>query len=551
MNNIKQKTAGAGNSGGLKENHDSNITAGKEKASFLEKRLTKSGLTLKQGKKYGLTENEQGIIIPYYDPDGNLKKDAKGRDYKRTRLKFPDDGAKYKSEVNAGIRVYIPADVHSYLMNDNTIPVIITEGELKAIKATEDGFPTIGIGGNWLWKEKKGSNELNPDLVPYAIPGREFIVIWDSDATDNPNFDNATRMFSRALAEYNCTLKRCDLPKVNSNGKTGLDDFLTVKPLNELVQYVEDHSAIVPPYVPGTTASELVGLELPPVKWVIPDLLPEGLTMFAGKAKLGKSWLALNLSLAVGYGGKAIGGLDVDKGSVLYLALEDNLRRLQDRLHTLTEDNEPLPDNVTFWTELPAKDLHKNLQEIQNWIKYHPDSRLVIIDTLARIKPAGKQSGDTYLEDSEFMAKLHQVAKNTNTAIVVVHHTRKAASDDPFDLVLGSTALQGTVDTTLVLKRARGEADAELHVTGRDVSENQLALKLTNGQWTYMGSAEEYAVSKAQRDILDILKRQSCTLQDLVEVTGKSKQNLYKLMQRMIENNLINRVGNTYEELKK
>src|SRR5258708_19570344 len=75
----------------------------------------------------------------------------------------------------------------------------------------------------------------------------------------------------------------------------------------------------------------LLQKELPPVKWAIPGILPEGLTLLCGKPKMGKSWLVLGFALGIACGGYVLGKVNVEQGYVLYLSLEDNERRLQRR----------------------------------------------------------------------------------------------------------------------------------------------------------------------------------------------------------------------------
>jgi RecA-family ATPase len=91
------------------------------------------------------------------------------------------------------------------------------------------------------------------------------------------------------------------------------------------------------------TAAELLAADIPQPKWAIEGLLPEGLAFFAGAPKLGKSWFALGLGIAVASGGYALGKIPVDEGEILYLALEDNPRRLQSRLRVLLGDDEAPP----------------------------------------------------------------------------------------------------------------------------------------------------------------------------------------------------------------
>lgn len=521
----KKNSPGAGQASGAGKNSTDNIPC-----SFLECKLEECGLTREHADKYGLKESKQNIEIPYYDPaSGEQMKDAKGRPFVRTRLAEPIGDMKYKSQKGAGIRCYVPADTHRHLTENPGATVVLTEGEFKAIKATEDGLPTIGLGGIWLWIKKQGSSELHPDIAKYAAQGREFLAIWDSDATSKADFDRCTLRLSQALAEYGCTLYRLDLPQVKESGKTGLDDFLVYRGLSELTAVIGKQSVHVPPYMAGTDAESLMGIEFPPIPWVVPNLLPDGLSLLAGKSKLGKSWLALNLALAVGHGGSALGKLSVDRGEVLYLALEDNLRRLQQRLQTL-QDTEPPPSTVNFWTELPGRDLHKNLAEIGHWLTYHADARLVVIDTLQRLKPPQRGNGSAYEEDTVFMTQLHRMALDHGVAILFVHHTRKADSQDPFDMVLGSTGLMGVADTTLLLTRGRGEADGKLQITGRDVGEQEYALRMDNGAWTLLGDAKEYEESKAAQKILDIIKEQPMSSKELAKELGCSTSTVnYKI----------------------
>jgi len=501
--------------------------------SFLDYKLAESGLTREHATQYGLREDKQGLTIPYFDPiTGKAMLDAKGRPFTRTRLIEPYDGTKYKSRKGAGIRCFIPAATHKHLQQDTDATVIITEGELKAIKATEDGLPTIGIGGIWNWVKEGGNHKLHPDLAQYAIQGREFLVIWDSDASGRKEFDRCTLRLAQALADYECKLFRLDLPPVGE-GKTGLDDYLVAHDLSDLTAVIDRETVEVPPYMTGTDAQSLMNIEFPPIKWVVSDVVPDGLSLLAGKSKLGKSWLALNIALAVGYGGKALGQLDVDAGEVLYLALEDNLRRLQTRLQTLLDDAESPPATVHFWTELPASDLNKNVHEIETWLEHHNNARLVVIDTLARVKPANRSNSSTYEDDTAFMAELHRVAQNQGVGVLLVHHTRKASSDDPFDQVLGSTGIMGVADTTLLLTRGRGEADGKLQITGRDIGEQEYALKLTEGQWNLLGNAVEYEESKAARAILEVLKEQPMTSKELARELDQSIQSVNKKVRRL------------------
>jgi len=188
--------------------------------------------------------------------------------------------------------------------------------------------------------------------------------------------------------------------------------------------------AAVHPIPPRTswTAAELMACEFPEPRWAVPGVIAEGLTLLAGAPKVGKSWLALGLGIAVATGGKALGALDVTAGDVLYLALEDPPRRLQERLAKVLA-GATAPGRLTLsiaCEPIPAG----GAQRICAWLDAHPDSRLVVVDVFAKVRGAGTANGSQYEADYAAMSALKQIADRYGVAIVVVHHTRKASSED-------------------------------------------------------------------------------------------------------------------------
>lgn len=268
---------------------------------------------------------------------------------------------------------------------------------------------------------------------------------------------------------------------------------------------------------PHTTLRELVTLdklqhvELPEPRWAVPTILPEGLSILAGKPKLGKSWLALNLALAVGMGGVALGTERVERGGVLYLALEDNPRRMKDRVSSILRDGN-WPENVHIGYHWPR--IGDGCAEaIEEHIRRH-DTRLVIVDTLAKVKPHVGRNADSYAADYAALEPLKQVADMASTegsgvAILLIHHTRKADAEDDVDTISGTTGLSGAADGALILKRARGENTATLYVTGRDVDEQELGLRWDPAlcQWTIVGDAATVQRTHEQDATLDLLRR--------------------------------------------
>jgi hypothetical protein len=133
-------------------------------------------------------------------------------------------------------------------------------------------------------------------------------------------------------------------------------------------------------------APELQTTTFPPVSWIVEGLLPEGITLFAGKPKLGKSWLALQIGYGIASGSEVL-GRPAQQGSVLYAALEDNNRRLKHRMCKIAPYTATWPERLHFATEWPRLD-DGGLDAFRSWVDATPDARLLIVDTLATVRPS-------------------------------------------------------------------------------------------------------------------------------------------------------------------
>lgn len=286
------------------------------------------------------------------------------------------------------------------------------------------------------------------------------------------------------------------------------------------------------------TAEDLMGRQLPPVRWAVPGILPEGLSLLAGKPKLGKSWLALGLALAKASGGVALGKIPVDPGEVLYLALEDNPRRLQNRLGKMLDGSAP-PPQLHLATDWPRLD-EGGADLMDDWLAVHPGAGLVVVDILKVVRPVVSGNRGMYDADYEAMQLIQRLAGQHGAAILAVHHTRKLAASDPVDEVSGSTGLSGGADGIMVLKRDRGKADAYLHVTGREIEEEaELALKwdANLASWTLAGDADEYRLSEERRALVKALGRAGAAMspKDLAEALDKSHGSVKVLLGEMVK----------------
>jgi AAA domain len=280
------------------------------------------------------------------------------------------------------------------------------------------------------------------------------------------------------------------------------------------------------------TAAELMDMEFEPTRWVVPDVLPEGLSLLVGKPKKGKSWMALGMCEAIAVGGVALGTKRVEEGDTLYLALEDNRKRLQKRLKKVL-DGRPAPDKMHLHTEWPRLD-EGGAEQLDEWLTEHPGARLVVIDTLAKIrKPA--VGANVYAEDYAALELLLPLAAKHGVAIVVVHHLRKMAASDPMDEISSSTGLTAGVDGFLILRRTPGSKGPTLYVDGRDIEEpTEYALhwNLNTATWTIEGEAEEVHLSKERGDILLVLNRNPdpMTPKEVTEAMPGAKYNNVKYL---------------------
>lgn len=274
---------------------------------------------------------------------------------------------------------------------------------------------------------------------------------------------------------------------------------------------------VLPPSLNGhlsapISAKDLLAKEFAPIKWAVPGLIPEGVNMMAGRPKMGKSWLALGMAIAIGCGGRVLGQIKVEQGSVFYLGLEDSQRRLKDRLIKMLAGAAP-PAGLDFTTECPRIG-EGGVERIETWLQDHNDARLVVVDTYIKIRQTRKANADIYEADYQAINAYREMAERHKVAILLIHHTRKASADDPFDAILGTTGVGGSIDSGLILKRERGKADAALHVAGRDTEEREIALKWDHdlAQWTMLGDAEEFRANVLKQAIINALKRDGGSL---------------------------------------
>lgn len=306
------------------------------------------------------------------------------------------------------------------------------------------------------------------------------------------------------------------------------------------------------PEVEVCTGTDLLRMEFKRPPMIIQGIAPIGLTLLAGRPKVGKSWLTLGLGLAVAQGQDALGCRATERGDVLLIALEDNDRRMQTRIRMLLGHDKPELDSLHVCHKTPR--VGKGFEQwLDGWLTKHPRTRLVAIDTLARIRPPKRGGRDVYQEDTEVGDALQQIAFRHEISVMTTHHVRKSLPADSSDLletVSGTTAITGTADTILVLQKPRGACEGSLFVTGRDVAEKlwEVRFDAHRGHWSMTGEPAMPDVSDSRRKILAVLRRASKKMspKEIALAAGIERSTVRRLLRKLHEGGLVEGAGSKY-----
>lgn len=291
-------------------------------------------------------------------------------------------------------------------------------------------------------------------------------------------------------------------------------------------------------------AVDLLDKVFPAPKWAVETLIGDGMTLLVAAPKMGKSYLALNIAVAVVSGGRALGSLAVNAGDVLYLALEGGERLIQSRLRQML-DGSPLPRGLQIVTSWPRLD-QGGLEALDDEIQKRPDLRMIVVDTLKRIRSEGRQGANMYDADVDALTPLQKLTEG-RVSLVAVHHTNKRQlTDDPLDLVSGSAGIAATAAATLILRRTRGKSDAKLFVSGWSVEERDLACRFdkTLGLWILEGEADAVELSETRAAILEFLELHGkARPRQIADAIGKSASNVSVLLYKMVRAGQVKSIG--------
>jgi len=419
-------------------------------------------------REWGLFSDARGVCIPYLDESGQ-------RRALRWRLQG-GEGPRFLWQPGAQ-----PMPYGLWLaFNQQAKGLILCEGESDAHALWHMGLPGLGIPGAASFKTEWAA----------CLRDRPVWLHVENDAGGQVFVQRTVQRLRQA--GYSGRICRFAASDVDAACKDISDLYLKLghpRALEALRTALARHAPAEAAQDEKTAcaleayeALSLYGAILPRPLMVLDNVLTAGLALLAGAPKKGKSWLALALGMAVAEG-QPLFGRATRPGHVLYLDLESRQYRVQERLSVLRKG--PPPQGLFIAHRAPRLG-EGLLEELDGWMKQHPQTVLIIVDTLARVKGAGAGGENAYEADTRIWGTLQQFALDRGVCVLLVHHLRKSVGGregDVYERVSGSTGLTGVCDCVLVLDGKRQKPEAMLYVDGRDIPPAQLALGFEEGRW--------------------------------------------------------------------
>jgi len=468
------------------------------------------------------------------EPVRYLYRDAQGRVlYAKARVDKPNRKYEYQHPIGKTWRAgrgnvsAVPYRLPDLAAAAPDETLYMAEGEKHADKLASWGLLATSL------------KDWRADYAEY-VAGRNVVILPDNDEGGAKQAEDAARLV-KAAGGRPMLIALPDLPPAGDI----MDWNGTPDDLAALVRKALDASPFhKPAFMRGISAAALMSKHFEPVNYVIPDLLAEGAWILAGPPKLGKSWLCYDFGLAIAAGRPVFGSIPVTQGDVLYLALEDSERRLKSRLLKKGVTNPP--ERLTLATEWPGLD-EGCIAELEAWADSVERPTLVIIDVLKMVRGQTRASETVYDADYRALTGLANFARTRGIVVLVVHHTRKMAADDPLESISGTNGLTGAADGVMVLKRDIGTGHCLLYVRGRDIEENETALQFNRdiGTWERLGAADEVGRTSEREAVMAVLRESDkpLTAREISDITGKGYDAVRKILARMAHAGEVGKTG--------
>ena len=433
------------------------------------------GLTDDTVKKYclGYDVKKDAVVIPY---------SSELRYYQRRSVK---EKRFYKPTVeDAGSEPLFNQNG----LYGNTKSVFIVESPICALSIMQCGSPAVALCG------VQGKNKL-VKCVTAKKPSATLILCLDNDEAGKTATDSLTKELDENDVKY--VVYNVAKDYKDPNELLVKKDSLLKASIELAKKEVKKKYAVG---FNGMSANQLILSDIEPPNWIVPNILPQGLAILCAGSKVGKSWMALQMCIAVTEGGNFLNYPTIKNGC-LYLALEDSYYRLKDRLSKMRPNS---LFSKEFYMGIKAQTMDSGLfDQLQEELTEHPKIKLVIIDTLQKIRGQVRKNELAYATDYRELGKLKEFADSHKICILLIHHLRKMAdSDDVFNMISGSNGIMGVCDSIFIIyKKKRTDEIASLHMTGRDVRQQDIVINFNKKtyNWEIMQSPEELAKERERQ----------------------------------------------------
>lgn len=443
------------------------------KTDYFDKR----GLTKATIRKFllGFDDYRKAVVIPY---SSKMK-------YYQTRAVYDKKFYKPTTEEAGAEPLFNIEAMHL----KHKEPIFIVESPICAMSIYQSGGNAVSICGTAGWRKVV-------DEVKKKKPLGGFILCLDNDEPGN----KASKTLLGELGalgvqviEYNIADECKDPNELLIKSPAKLEENIKKAKLALRKRYATAKDSF--------NALELQGEDISPPTWIVKDVLPMGLSMLCAPSKIGKSWMMLQLSLAVSEG-KDFLDFRTNQCGVLYYALEDSKARIKDRMNKILKGKRA-SSNLHFVIQADTVD-GGLLEKIKEELTAYPDIKLIIVDTLQKVRGKVVKNESAYSGDYREMGGLKEFADRNGIALLFVHHLRKQLDDgDVFNMISGSTALMGAADSVFIIsKKKRMDDSATLSMTGRDIQQSDLVVSFskTDYVWEVQGTAEEIEARRERQE---------------------------------------------------
>lgn len=462
-----------------------------EETNYLQKR----GLTLQTLKQFGVGYDpiKKCVVIPY----------SSAYTYYQTRN--VETKAFYKPETE--IAGEEPIWNENALRRNSSKPIIVVESPICAMSIMQYGGTAIALGG-------VSKIEKLIDIYKKAKNEALIVLALDNDEAGTKGTEKAVTLLRKARINYlvyNIAGQYKDPNELLMHSADQLCKELYQVNLQSKKKNLSDTDVL--------TGKEISEMKLPPIRWVVKGLIPEGLSILVAATKIGKSWMMMDLTHSITEGKDFLGKPTVFS-DVLYYSLEDTERRIKARGHKIWQ-GKPMSEHAMF--RIKAKTLDTGLlKDVEGILEKHKGIKVIIFDTFQFIRGSMLKNESAYAYDYREMTTLKRFADLFEVSIILVHHQRKMVDENDFvNMSSGSTAIVGGSDTAFfIYKKKRKDEDAILSTVGRDVIIDDLVINrnMEQGGWVVVGSPEEkermhkdaeFNSNPIAKTLLALLKKQS------------------------------------------